>query len=136
MHIVLFALLIGAVGALLGALLGVGGGIVMVPAFLKLGLEMKTAVATSLAVILVTATVATARNANAGLVDWKIAGLAGLAAIVAAYFGTDLMRQIPAANLKTGFGVFLIAVGIYMVATRETTGSAKPTVSMEETPSR
>jgi len=117
MHIFVFAFLIGAFGALFGALLGVGGGIVMVPAFVKLGLPMKHAISTSLAVIVVTAAVSTARYASAGLVDWKIACPAAVAAVVAAYFGTELMKNMAAGELKMAFGVFLIAVGIYMLAT-------------------
>ena len=47
---------IGIAAGLLGALCGVGGGIVMVPAFVAaLGFEQKKAVATSLAVIVVIA---------------------------------------------------------------------------------
>ena len=50
MAILVPAFLIGALAALLGALLGVGGGIIMVPAFKSLGLTMQQAISTSLAV--------------------------------------------------------------------------------------
>ena len=118
--IVFYAFLVGAIGALFGALLGVGGGIIMVPAFVKMGLPMKTAIGTSLAVILVTALVSTLRNGFGAQIDWKVAGAAALAAVVAAYFGTGLKNQpyVSDAHLKVGFGLFLIAIGIYMVATR------------------
>ena len=102
----------------MGALLGVGGGIVMVPAFLKMGLPMKHAISTSLAVIVVTAFTATLRNARSGQIDWKVTAVAAVAAVVAAYFGTGLKDQLSGAQLKLFFGVFLIAIGVYMVATR------------------
>ncbi len=62
MQTILIPILIGCLGGTIAALCGVGGGIVMVPAFvLLLGMEQKQAVATSLAVIAPTAIVAIAR---------------------------------------------------------------------------
>jgi len=108
--------LAGALAALLGSLLGVGGGILMVPAFKGfLGLSMKQAIATSLAIMVVTASVSSFRYASAGLIDWKIAGAAALAALVSAYFGSELMKSLSAPQLRILFGVFLIMVGVYML---------------------
>ena len=116
MHTILIAFLVGALAALLGSLLGVGGGILMVPAFKGfLGLSMKQAIATSLAIMVVTASVSSFRYASAGLIDWKIAGAAALAALVSAYFGSELMMSLSAPQLRILFGVFLIMVGVYML---------------------
>ena len=116
MHTIIIAFLVGALAALLGSLLGVGGGILMVPAFKSfLGLSMKQAIATSLAVMVVTASVSSLRYAGAGLIDWKIAGVAAIAALVAAYFGSELMKSLSAQQLRILFGVFLITVGIFML---------------------
>ena len=116
MHTILIAFLVGALAALLGSLLGVGGGILMVPAFKGfLGLSMKQAIATSLAIMVVTASVSSFRYASAGLIDWKIAGAAALAALVSAYFGSELMKSLSALQLRILFGVFLIMVGVYML---------------------
>jgi len=63
MQTILVPLLIGCLGGTIAALCGVGGGIVMVPAFvLMLGMEQKQAVATSLAVIAPTAIVPKVRQ--------------------------------------------------------------------------
>ena len=116
MHTILIAFLVGALAALLGSLLGVGGGILMVPAFKGfLGLSMKQAIATSLAIMVVTASVSSLRYASAGLIDWKIAGASALAALVSAYFGSELMKSLSAPQLRILFGVFLIMVGVYML---------------------
>ena len=57
------ALLIGAFGGLIAALCGVGGGIIMVPAFRQfLSLDQKQSIATSLVVIVPTALVASMRH--------------------------------------------------------------------------
>ena len=106
MKFIIYATLIGLLAGLLGALCGVGGGLVMVPAFvLALGIEHKQAVATSMAVIIVTALAATANNARiANLIDWKIVLAVGLASAVAAWFGSDLMRSLSNHTLTRIFG--------------------------------
>ena len=115
MHLIFLAFMIGALAALLGSLLGVGGGIIMVPAFKALGLTMQQAIGTSLAVMVVTAAVSSLRYAQSGFIHWGVAGAAAAAALVAAYFGTELMKTLSAQQLKSAFGMFLIAVGIYML---------------------
>ncbi len=111
------AVLIGLLAGLLGALCGVGGGLVMVPAFVALlGVEHKQAVATSMAVIIVTAMAATANNSRiAGLIDWKIVAAVGLASAVAAWFGSDLMRSLSNQTLTRIFGCVLVLFGVRML---------------------
>lgn len=115
--VIAIAIVVGLVAGLLGALCGVGGGIVMVPAFvLALGLGQKQAIATSLAVIVITASVSTLNNAKAGnLIDWKIVAMVGLASAVAAWFGTDLMRSLSNQTLNRIFGVVLVVFGARML---------------------
>ena len=115
--IILIAIAIGLVAGLLGALCGVGGGIVMVPAFVAfLGLSQQQAVATSLAVVIVTALSATANNARAGnLIDWKIVAVVGLGSALTAWFGSDLMRSLSNQALTRTFGIVLVLFGARML---------------------
>ena len=117
MKFVTLAILTGLAAGLLGALCGVGGGIIMVPAFVALlGLEHKQAVATSMAVIIVTAIAATINNSRANnLIDWKIVATVGLASAVAAWFGSDLMRSLGNQTLTRIFGVLLVVFGLRML---------------------
>lgn len=117
MKLVLIAIATGLVAGLLGALCGVGGGVVMVPAFVGLlGLDHKQAVATSMAVIVVTAVAATANNARASnLIDWRIVAATGLASAAAAWFGSDLMRSLGNQTLTRIFGCLLVGFGIRML---------------------
>ena len=115
MHLIILAIIIGAVAALLGSLLGVGGGIIMVPAFKALGLTMQQAIGTSLAVMVVTAAVSSVRYAQSDSIHWGVAGAAALVAGVAAYYGTELNNALSAPQLKSAFGIFLIAAGVYML---------------------
>jgi uncharacterized protein len=114
--IVLIALLTGLAAGVLGALCGVGGGVIMVPAFVGLmGLHHKQAVATSMAVIIVTAIAATANNARTQLVDWKLVAIVGAASALAAWYGTDLMRSLSNHTLTRIFGCLLVVMGARML---------------------
>jgi uncharacterized membrane protein YfcA len=116
--LILIAIATGLVAGLLGALCGVGGGIVMVPAFVTfLGLAQKQAVATSLAVVIVTALAATANNARVGgeLINWKIVAVVGLASALTAWFGSDLMRSLSNQTLTRTFGIVLVIFGARML---------------------
>jgi uncharacterized protein len=119
MKLILIPLLIGVAAGLLGALCGVGGGIIMVPAFTAaLGMEHKNAIATSLAVIVITALVATINNARPQSlvqIDWRIVAIATTGAAIAAWWGTDLMQQLRSPVLNKIFAITLIAFGIKML---------------------
>ncbi len=117
MKLIISVILIGLLAGLLGALCGVGGGIVLVPAFVAaFGFEQKQAVATSMAVIIVTAIAATANNARTpGLIDWKIVAAAGLASAIAAWFGSDLMKTLGNQTLTRIFGCALLVFGARML---------------------
>ena len=111
------AVLIGIAAGVLGALCGVGGGVVMVPAFVAaLGMAHKQAVATSMAVIVLTALAATANNArHKEMIDWRIVLVVGLVSAAAAWLGSDLMRSLSNQTLTRVFGVLLVVVGIRML---------------------
>jgi uncharacterized membrane protein YfcA len=113
---VLLALLIGLVSGAVAALCGVGGGIIMVPFFvLLLGMSQKTAVATSLAAIVLTALFASARNHLNQFIDWRIAIPAGLAGAVVAWFTADALKHLTNTTLTRIFAVLLISVGVHML---------------------
>lgn len=112
----IIAMVVGAAAGLIGALCGVGGGIVMVPAFtLALGMEHKRAIATSLAVIVITAITASINNSRAGLIDWRIVALTAVGAAAAAWWGTDLMQNLQSATLTRIFAITLIVFGVRML---------------------
>lgn len=118
MKLLLGAILIGLSAGIIGALCGVGGGIVMVPAFVGLlGLGHKQAVATSMAIIIVTSISSTLNHHRSGhgLIDWKIVALVGLASAIAAWYGSDLMRSLSNQTLSRIFGVLMIVVGMKML---------------------
>lgn len=109
---------LGLVSGLVAALCGVGGGIILVPAFKAMGIGHKTAVASSLAVIIPTALVATFSNHQSGLVDWRLVGAVSLGAVIAAFFGTGLMQSLSNPVLTKGFALLLLLTGLKMLLTR------------------
>lgn len=118
MQTLLFPFLIGCLGGTIAALCGVGGGIVMVPAFvLMLDMSQKQAVATSLAVIAPTAIVAIARISagSDSLVQWKVFIPTAIGACLIAYFAADWMKSFSNLALTRIFAGVLIVVGFYML---------------------
>lgn len=108
--------LCGIAAGLLAGLCGVGGGIVLVPAFVFfLRMDQKTAVATSLAVIIVTSLVGTVRNSGNQLVDWKVVGVTALASAVMVWFSSEWLRKLTNQSLTRLFAVFMVVMGIYML---------------------
>jgi uncharacterized protein len=112
----LLYIIVGAVSGVVAALLGVGGGIVMVPVFVLLfGLSQKQAVATSLAAIIMTAAVATLKNQANSLINWGVALPVGMAAAGIAWFAADWLRQLSNVALTRMFAAVLIVVGLRML---------------------
>ena len=111
-----YALIVGAVAGLLGALCGVGGGIFLVPMFVTFfAMSQKQGVATSLAVVIATSLASTLLNGKAGLVQWPIALAAGVGAVAAAVVGTGRMQALSDQTLRNIFGVVMIAAGLWML---------------------
>lgn len=110
------AALIGLVGGITSGLFGVGGGIVMVPAmFYLLKTDMKTAVGTSLVVIIPTAITGAAKHLHLGHIDWRVAGALVPLAIVGGFLGAWLTGILHADTLKRMFGGLMVCGGFYLI---------------------
>ncbi len=107
-----------ALGFLTGALaasLGIGGGVVFVPALVVLfAFDQHVAQGTSLAVILPTAIVSTVAHHKGGRVVWRIAVPLAIAGIIGAVGGAALARQLDAAVLRRLFSILLLALALRM----------------------
>ncbi|MDG2126237.1 MAG: sulfite exporter TauE/SafE family protein [Verrucomicrobiales bacterium] len=112
----LIALGVGAVAGAVGALCGVGGGIIMVPAFvLLMGMDAKAAVPTSLAVIVLTSLAASGNYARSGMVEWKYVWPAAIGGVVVALVASEWMKSMRADSITKVFAVVLIVVGVRML---------------------
>ena len=107
------ATLTGLVAGGLSGLLGVGGGIVMVPLFRRwLGLPMKNAVATSLICVGCFAVPGTITHAIEGGIDWRFAIWLIIGVVVGAPFGSKMALKMSDKKLQRVFGLFLAAVAV------------------------
>jgi uncharacterized membrane protein YfcA len=89
----------------LASLLGLGGGILMVPLFLALGAHPASAAATSTLMVLFSATSAAAGQAAAGYVPPSFALAFGIASLVAGVLGAGVVSLLVA---RTGKGSPLV----------------------------
>ncbi len=112
---------VGLAVGILSALLGIGGGVLLVPALVFIwSCEMHIAVGTSLVVIVLCSVAGAIRHFSFGNVDLPLAAAIAVGAIVGSFFiGAPLAEAIPAAALKKLFGIVLVLFGLRMVGLGE-----------------
>ena len=108
---------LGIVAGTLSGLMGVGGGIILVPALVYLlGMSQHRAQGTSLAILLLPIGVlAVWKYYQAGNVDIRMAGLIVLGFVGGAYLGAVMANLANEALLRRGFAVFLLVVALKML---------------------
>jgi uncharacterized membrane protein YfcA len=109
---------IGLVAGLLSGLLGIGGGVVVVPAFSELlSLPLKSAIASSLVCVGIFGVPATLTHAVLGDVDWRLAILLMIGVIPGAQVGAALTLRTAERRLRLAVGVFLAVVALVYLVT-------------------
>jgi uncharacterized protein len=104
------------VAGLFSALFGVGGGVVIVPLLLAwVAYDARSATATSLAAIVLTAAVGTATHGALGNVDFARALLIGIPAMAGVTLGVAIKDKVSLRALEYGFAVLLVAVAVRLV---------------------
>jgi uncharacterized protein len=122
------AVLLAAAGGLVGGLIGVGGGILYVPALtIFLDLSQVKAESTSLLMIAIVAVVGAARQRRYGNVDLRAAGLVGAFSVVGVAIGVVVANAVPERALELGFA----ALAVFMASRlfRRALASPKPAAS-------
>ncbi|WP_274363011.1 sulfite exporter TauE/SafE family protein [Paenibacillus thermotolerans] len=120
---ILLLFIIGVVAAILGSIVGLGGGIIFVPALIYfgpsiLGTEITPAVAvgTSLAVLIITALASTLTFHKQKRVDTKSGLLFFIASGPAAMLGSALTNRFSSDGFQLAFGFFMLAMGMLLIA--------------------
>lgn len=108
---------VGISAGIIAGALGVGGGIVIVPALVFIfGMTQHQAQGTSLAVLLFPVGILAVMNYyKGGYVNFKFAFILIIAFVVGSYFGSLLSVQLPDKILRRIFGVLMLVVGIKMI---------------------
>ena len=124
----LFVLAVAAAGAgFMAGLLGVGGGIVMVPAlyyaFTVLDFDIVTrmhlSVGTSLAIIIPTSIISTMTHKEYDAVDFKMVKSFGVFILAGVICGTFLAVNLKTPALVLFFSIFALMVGLFFIFLRE-----------------
>ena len=110
-------LLIGLAAGVLSGIFGIGGGVIIVPALIYLlDYTQHKATGTSLAVLLPPiGLIAVLEYYRHSYVDLHAALIIALAALVGAWLGALLANRLSGPVLRLLFGIFVMAMGVYLV---------------------
>jgi len=106
----------GSVVGLITGIVGAGGGFLIIPALVLLAkLPMKMAVGTSLVIIAAKSLIGFLGDLSTQTIDWPLLIMFTGLSIVGIFIGSALSKKINERVLKTGFGWFVLAMGIYII---------------------
>jgi uncharacterized membrane protein YfcA len=110
-------LLIGLAAGIFGGMVGLGGGVIMIPAMIYfMGMTQLEAQGTSLAVMLPPVGLFAVMNYyKAGNLNLKYALLIAIAFTIGGYFGSKIALNIPVGTVKKIFGIAMIAIALRMI---------------------
>jgi uncharacterized membrane protein YfcA len=109
----LLAVLLAAAGGFAGGLLGIGGGILFVPALtVFLDYSQVEAVATSLLMIIPVALVGVWRQQRYGNVRIRDGAIIGLTSLIGVGIGVVAANEVPARALELGFAILVLFIAL------------------------
>lgn len=114
---IIILLIIGLVAGMLSGMVGVGGGIIIVPALVYfLAFSQKSAQGTSLGILLLPVGIlAVSQYYKHGFIDVKVVLMVSAGFLVGGYFGSKLAVVLPETTLKKIFALMLILTAIKML---------------------
>ena len=109
METILLLIIVGFAAGMLSGLVGVGGGIIVVPALVFfLGFSQNEAQGTSLGLLLLPVGILAVINYyNKGYIDLKVVGIMSIAFIAGGWLGSKLALTIPQETVRKIFAIFL-----------------------------
>src|SRR6266487_7095541 len=114
---ILILILVGVAAGILGGLVGIGGGIIIVPSLVYfLSFSQKSAQGTSLGLLLLPVGIlAVLQYHKQGFVDIKIVGIIALGFLAGSYFGSKIALSMSQETLKKIFAILLLIMGFKML---------------------
>lgn len=117
MQTILMVILIGIAAGMLSGLVGIGGGLIIVPALVYfLGFSQHTAQGTSLGLILLPVGIlGVLQYYKHGDVDIKVVCILAVGFLIGSYFGSKVALNLPQATVKKIFAVLMIIIAAKML---------------------
>jgi uncharacterized membrane protein YfcA len=114
---ILILIIIGLAAGMLSGMIGVGGGIIIVPALVYfLAFSQQKAQGTSLGILLLPVGIlAVMQYYKHGHIDVKVVVIVSLSFIIGGFFGSKLALSLPEATLKKIFAVIMILIALKML---------------------
>ncbi|HAK11091.1 MAG TPA: permease [Chitinophagaceae bacterium] len=114
---ILLLLITGLAAGMLSGLIGIGGGILIVPALVYLLVfSQKAAQGNSLAILLLpVGLLGVIQYYKQGYVDWRVVGLVALGFALGSYFGSKLALSLSDLMLKKVFAIILLLLSLKML---------------------
>lgn len=114
---ILILVLIGVASGMLSGFVGVGGGVIIVPALVFfLGLSQHNAQGTSLFILLLPVGILAVVNYwKAGEISWKFGIIVSIAFVLGGYIGSKLSLKMSPHLVKFVFGLFMVVVSAKLI---------------------
>jgi len=114
---IILILIIGLAAGVLSGMVGVGGGIIVVPALVYfLAFSQQQAQDTSLGLLLLPAGIFAVINYyKEGYVDYRVVGLLAVGFIGGSFFGSKIALSLPQETVKKVFAILMLIVAIKML---------------------
>lgn len=114
---ILGIILVGIGAGVLSSMVGVGGGIVIVPALVMgFGVAQHTAQGTTLAMLSMPVALASVINyQKAGKVDWQLALILAVGFVLGSYFGSKIALGIDEKLIKRFFAILMLFIALKML---------------------
>ncbi len=116
-QMILLLLLVGLAAGMLSGMVGVGGGIIIVPCLVFfLGFSQKMAQGTSLGILLLPIGILGAlQYYKQGYLDYKVIAIISAAFIFGSYFGSKIALGLSQENIKKIFAIVMMLVAVKML---------------------
>ena len=117
MTVIFILLALGLVAGVFSGLIGLGGGVIIVPALVYfLGMSQHMSQGTTLAMMLPPIGILGVMNYYKNqMVDWKAAMILATSFIIGGYFGSKMAIALPAEIIRKVFGIVVLALALKMI---------------------
>ena len=117
LQVIIILFLVGLAAGILGGLVGIGGGIIIVPSLIYfLGFSQKEAQGTSLGILLLPVGIlGVLQFYKAGYVDMRTVWLVSFGFLVGSYFGSKIALSFSQETVKKIFAILMILIGLKML---------------------